>query len=296
MRTGGGYYNVNSQQTLVKHHIEEKHLSVLFKHHSYSSSHKYTTNGKGVYTGSMPMAYKSTCYLNEEVVLPQINPRVKCGRQVLGGDIVDQLALAIPEEDASPKQQNKPGTTETACTPKEFVDEPSKDFFCPVTFELLVEPRLTSCCGHHLSQEATARLEIERKSCPMCNEAKWSSMLDKSFKRRVHELRIHCPHKSSGCGWVGEMNDEKRHVDSCEKRPWTCQYCRLKCTHGEGEDKHWPTCPKFPVLCPNGCEVGSVERCSEEEHRSVCSLEPVACEMKEFVCSAVVPRKSWPGT
>ena len=28
-----------------------------------------------------------------------------------------------------------------------------------------------------------------------------------------------------------------------------------------------------------------------EQHRSVCSLEPVACEMKEFGCSVVVPRK-----
>ena len=28
-----------------------------------------------------------------------------------------------------------------------------------------------------------------------------------------------------------------------------------------------------------------------EQHRSECSLEPVACEMKEFGCSVVVPRK-----
>ena len=28
-----------------------------------------------------------------------------------------------------------------------------------------------------------------------------------------------------------------------------------------------------------------------EQHRSVCPLEPVACEMKEFGCSVVVPRK-----
>ena len=28
-----------------------------------------------------------------------------------------------------------------------------------------------------------------------------------------------------------------------------------------------------------------------EQHRSVCSLEPVRCEMREFGCSAVVPRK-----
>ena len=34
-----------------------------------------------------------------------------------------------------------------------------------------------------------------------------------------------------------------------------------------------------------------MERCNVEQHRSECSLEPVACEMKEFGCSVVVPRK-----
>ena len=109
--------------------------------------------------------------------------------------------------------------------------------------------------------------------------------------RKVHEVRVRCWHTDNGCAWVGEVNDLKRHADVCEKRPWECQYCALKCTYREGEEKHWPACLKFPEPCPNRCEVGSVERCNMEQHRSVCSLEPVACEMKEFGCSVVVPRK-----
>ena len=85
------------------------------------------------------------------------------------------------------------------------------------------------------------------------------------------------------------MNKLKRHAVSCEERPWECDYCGLKCTYGEGEGNHWPKC--LPEPCPNSCEVGSVERCGMEQHRSVCPLEPVACEMKEFGCSVVVPRK-----
>ena len=110
-------------------------------------------------------------------------------------------------------------------------------------------------------------------------------------RRRVHEVRVRCSHKENGCDWVGEINGFFRHVGSCDKRPWECEYCGLKCTHGDGGEKHWPTCPKFPEPCPNSCEVGSVERCNMEQHRSECSLEPVACEMKEFGCSVVVPRK-----
>ena len=172
-----------------------------------------------------------------------------------------------------------------------FVERPSEDFFCPVSLELLLEPQLTSCCGHHLSLEAATRLQREGKACPLCNGEQWSIMLDKYHRRKVHEVRVRCWHTDNGCAWAGEVNDLKRHADACEKRPWECQYCALKCTHGEGEEKHWPACLKFPEPCPNRCEVGSVERCNMELHRSVCSLEPVACEMKEFGCSVVVPRK-----
>ena len=172
-----------------------------------------------------------------------------------------------------------------------FVEQPSQDFFCPVSLELLLEPQLRSCCGHHLSLEAATRLQREGKACPMCNGEQWSTMLDKYHRRRVREVRVRCWHTGSGCAWVGEVNDLKRHADACEKRPWECQYCALKCSYGEGEEKHWPACLKFPEPCPNRCEVGSVERCNMEQHRSVCSLEPVACEMKEFGCSVVLPRK-----
>ena len=172
-----------------------------------------------------------------------------------------------------------------------FVERPSQDFFCPVSLELLLEPQLTSCCGHHLSLEAATRLQREGKPCPMCNSEQWSAVLDKYHRRKVHEVRVRCWYKDNGCEWVGEVNELKQHADSCVKRPWECKYCALKCTYGEGEGKHWPTCLKFPEPCPNRCEVGSVERCNVEQHRSVCSLEPVACEMKEFGCSVVVPRK-----
>ena len=104
-------------------------------------------------------------------------------------------------------------------------------------------------------------------------------------------MRVRCWYAEDGCEWVGEVNALRRHSDSCGKRPWECQYCSVKCKLEEGEENHWPRCAKFPEPCPNSCEVGSVEWCNMEQHRSECSLEPVACEMKEFGCSVVVPRK-----
>ena len=173
----------------------------------------------------------------------------------------------------------------------DFVAEPSQDFFCPVTLELLLHPMLTTCCGHHVSKEATTALLSEKRSCPMCNETAWSAVLDKFHSRRVRELRVRCPHIDGGCAWEGEVSVLERHAESCPRRAWECPYCALKCTYAEGEGKHWPVCSKFPEPCPNGCGVGSVERCRMEQHRKVCSLEPVACEMKEFGCSTIVFRE-----
>ena len=182
-----------------------------------------------------------------------------------------------------------------ACRPGEhdyhFVERPSQDFLCPVSRELLLEPQQTSCCGNHLSLEAATRLRAEGKRCPMCNGGSWNAVFDKYHRRKVHEMRVYCWHKGNGCEWVGELNSVAQHATSCEHGLWKCKYCGLRCEFVEGWEKHWPTCPKFPEPCPNSCEVGSVERCNMEQHRSECSLEPVACEMKEFGCSVVVPRK-----
>ena len=176
-------------------------------------------------------------------------------------------------------------------TEYDFLERPSQDFFCPVSLELLLEPQLTSCCGHHLSIEAATRLQREGRACPMCNGEQWSAVLDKYHRRKVHEVRVHCWHKGNGCEWVGELNGLEKHAASCENRLWKCKYCGVRCEFVEGEGKHWPTCHKFPEPCPNSCEVGNVERCNMEQHRSVCPLEPVPCEMKEFGCGVVFPRK-----
>ena len=116
-------------------------------------------------------------------------------------------------------------------------------------------------------------------------------MLDNYHRCRVHKVRVRCPNEGNGCDWVGEVNGLKQHADSCVKRLWECKYCGLKCMHMVGAEKPWPVFRKFPEPCPNGCEVGILEWYNVEQHRSVCSLEPVACEMKEFGCSTVVPRK-----
>ena len=203
-------------------------------------------------------------------------------------------SCATEEEDdeiSSPAAVDNSPSASRLSVEFDFVERPSQDFFCPVSLELLLEPQLTSCCGHHLSLEAANRLQKEGKACPMCNGENWTAMLDKYHRRKVHQVRVLCWYRERGCVWSGEVSELERHAGSCKKRPWECGYCGVKCELGEGEGQHWAVCDEFLVPCPNGCEVGSVERCAMEKHRSVCPLEPVACEMREFGCSVVVPRR-----
>ena len=99
-----------------------------------------------------------------------------------------------------------------------FVEQPSDDFFCPVTFGLLLQPHLTSCCGKHLSQEAATRIQGEGGACPLCKRPHWRTMKNKGFQRQVNQLRVFCHHEDRGCGWQGELFDLERHVQSCPMR------------------------------------------------------------------------------
>ena len=96
-----------------------------------------------------------------------------------------------------------------------FVEQPSKDYFCPVTFGLLLQPHLISCCGNHISQEAASRIQREGGACPLCKTRPWSTMLNKHFQRQVKSVRVFCRHDNRGCGWQGELADFDSYVQSC---------------------------------------------------------------------------------
>ena len=98
------------------------------------------------------------------------------------------------------------------------MDEPSKDFYCPVTLELLLEPQLTACCGKHLSKAAAARIKEEGKACPMCKDSKLVTVPSKFYGRMVRELKVFCTNKDRGCPWEGELGDLDCHVRTCEKK------------------------------------------------------------------------------
>ena len=108
-------------------------------------------------------------------------------------------------------KQPKPSSEENYL----FVEQPSKDLFCPVTFGLLLQPHLTSCCGNHISQEAASRIQREGGACPLCNTHPLSTVLNKHFQRQVKSVHVFCRHDNKGCGWQGELANFDIHIQSC---------------------------------------------------------------------------------
>ena len=190
---------------------------------------------------------------------------------------------------AHPPHRPPPSGDQDQLADYDFVEEPAKEFLCAVTLDLLVEPQQTDCCGHHISAEVTRRLLGEGKACPMCQQPRFTTHADKFHGRRIRQLVVRCPNKKSGCGWEGELGDVEAHVGYCPKQPWRCPHCAFVGLR-EGWEEHLRVCEQFPVVCPNRCKTGHVQRARVQQHLLECPLEIVSCEYAEMGCGVRLPR------
>ena len=210
----------------------------------------------------------------------------------------------------------------------DFVETPSDKYYCPVTFELLTDPRQTSeCCGNRLSGAAAEQLEAEGKPCPLCKKAPLKTTMDLCFKREVMELKVYCSKKSAGCEWKGELGElechlklksvegkcrfvdvqcplecgkriQRRHLqdhqsDKCEKRPFNCKYCDYKATYEKVVHNHWPKCERYPEVCPNKCSDEVIERQFLQRHLDEkCQLQEIQCKYSPAGCQAKMTREA----
>ena len=126
------------------------------------------------------------------------------------------LQFFSPTSDHPPPAEGISHTISISEQDYDFVEQPSQDFYCPVTYDLLLQPHLTACCGKHLSEKAATMIKEVGGPCAMCKEPNLSTILDKHFRRQLNEHRVFCHNKNRGCGWQGELSDYmKRHIESC---------------------------------------------------------------------------------
>ena len=201
----------------------------------------------------------------------------------------------------------------------DFVEQPPEEFFCPVSFAVLLEPYQTQCCGNHLSQEAYKLLQGQ--PCPVCREENLTAMKDNFHKRRALSLKVRCPHKAVGCEWQGELRSLEQHLNTnssaaecgyvdvdcpyacgervqrrsleehksqrCPLRPFTCQYCNHKSTHQKATKEHLTVCEKYPLPCPNECGEEEIEQQHLKGHlEQTCPLEVIQCNFSYAGCGA----------
>ena len=164
----------------------------------------------------------------------------------------------------------------------QFIEPPSKDYFCPVCLEILEDPFQMQCCGSHVCQNCSNHLKVANADCFFCRKEGINATEDKYFKRQVLDLRVRCYYSKAGCEWEGELRDlpnhvallspepeyaicacgcdQKMQVDNsvgkvrCAKIPIACIYCTEKCTFDTLVSEHFPYCEKYPVECPNHCQ------------------------------------------
>ena len=197
------------------------------------------------------------------------------------------------------------------------------EFECPLCLLVTQEPHLTDCCGQDFCQACINHIITDGKPCPFCKTDSFHVMIDRKQKRKVLELKVKCTMKERGCDWSGELGKLDTHVDTrngscqfvdfncpnncgeshqthhlaihlsdlCPKRPFTCKYCQFKATYEQVCNDHYPKCVKYPVPCPNNCEIGTVERDNLEQHESECPLQVVECHLG---CSERMKREGLP--
>ena len=208
-----------------------------------------------------------------------------------------------------------------------FVDPPPHRCICNICHHPSRGPYMTGeCCrGQTICKSCLDQWrEIKGATrCPVCNkEGNFNAYPNYHIEREIKSSNVYCTNKGRGCEWEGELNDINNHLESgkgcqfeevkcskecgkmierryltshveteCPHRKVNCQYCHDTGEHQFIEGQHKEECPKFPLPCPNKCEVGSVPREDMKAHRKECPLEMIQCEYHNVGCEVKMARK-----
>ena len=201
----------------------------------------------------------------------------------------------------------------------QFVKTPSDMLICTVCFLPSKQPYLSECCGHTFCKSCLEGSKKFSNICPMCRSEDFKAIFNKQADRVIRSLHVFCTNKERGCGWQGEVNNITNHHGNCHFqivhcpndcgkslqrqymtihvetecpcRRVNCQYCNDVGEYWFIKGQHKEECPKFPIQCPNKCEIKSICRDEVEEHREICPLEMIQCDYHVVGCRVKIARK-----
>ena len=130
----------------------------------------------------------------------------------------------------------------------EFVETVPDSLSCPVCLLPFRDPHLLDCCGAKYCAVCIGRVKTAGQPCPLCKE-QFTTMLDKSYQRKVLSLMVRCSRKKDGCDWEGELRHLEHH--QMEECGWALVKCRYECgvcvPRPQLVEHELHLCPKRPV-------------------------------------------------
>lgn len=202
--------------------------------------------------------------------------------------------MAAPAPDVSLGRRRNYSNTSLLKRNYEFVAEPSTKFTCPVCFELLFDPRLLSCCGHHICEPCLTKIQDRNMAgpvrCPLCQSEEFDSMLNKGLARDVRQLQVYCPNMSEaeGCDWVGEIGNVETHLSPglSDSSARFCQFEKVACSNKGCKEEllrrdlamhQSEKCQHRIAECPYCESYQSTYDDLTSNHYSSCPAYPVDC-------------------
>lgn len=199
-----------------------------------------------------------------------------------------------------------------------FAEPPEKleEYKCPVCLYIMREPHLTRC-GHHFCLKCIEKILAVTGPCPVCKTQGLQTFPDKNMERKILALRARC--RNTGCSWSQDFSSLEHHLsvectfsvvpctnrcgqrvqrgylsqhlrEVCPMRLCHCMYCGFTAQRHE-VSRHWAVCEKYPVPCPNNCQVCTIERGGLEAHLSQCPLQSVSCDFSHYGCTERLCRR-----
>ena len=151
-----------------------------------------------------------------------------------------------------------------------------------------------SVVGQHQFIMGSHVEECPKVPLPCPNSCGVDSILreDMEFHKTTCPLEdVECP---NDCGEVLQRQSMTNHIEvECSRRKVICQYCQFSEEYQVIEGQHKEECPKFPMNCPNDCEIGSIPREDIVTHRLKCPLEVIECTYYSIGCRNTMARKDW---
>ncbi|XP_065887556.1 TNF receptor-associated factor 3-like isoform X2 [Dysidea avara] len=239
--------------------------------------------------------------------------------------------MAAEKMKSKPKQDVRSVMVSEGGYDFDFVQSPPDDLLCNICQLPARDATLSVCCGHSFCKCCMdcylLSNTMDCSSCLYCRKENFQSFPDKKTTRLVLNLQVFCPNKSQGCSWVGELRSVEDHLDKnstasnigclfteiccsnecgvviqrrlledhlkleCELRQVKCEYCDSTGSYQWINGSHQQECLKYPMECPNHCEVGHVRREEMSVHLEECPLAIVKCPFAVVGCDIVVRRE-----